>query len=88
MTEIVLDTNTLPEPLFRLIRSEKVRVYETEGEIRIAPLSDTDKGCPLRGLCADGKLSSYSFMERKQAEKELEAYPFASRALNAEGASL
>jgi hypothetical protein len=72
MTEIVLTTSTLPEPLFRLIRTEKVKVHEAEGEIRLTPIMDTKKGCPLRGLCADGKLSSYSFMERKQAEKELE----------------
>ena len=72
MTEIVLNTNTLPEPLFRLIRTEKVKVREADGEIRLTPIVNTDKGCPLRGLCADGKLSSYAFMERKQAEKELE----------------
>ena len=72
MTEIVLNTSTLPEPLFRLIHTEKVKVRESKGEIRLTPITDIKKGCPLRGLCADGKLSSYSFMERKQAEKELE----------------
>jgi len=75
MTEIVLNTKTLPEPLFRLIRTEKVKVHEADGEIRLTPIADTNpqKGCPLRGLCADGKVSSYSFMERKQMEKELES---------------
>ena len=72
MRELVLDTNTLPEPLYRLIKTEKVKVRETNGEIHLTPVTDTNKGCPLRGLCMDGKLSSYSFMERKQAEKELE----------------
>jgi len=72
MTELVLNTSTLPEPLYRLIRTEKVKVRESHGEIRLTPIADTNKGCPLRGMCADGKLSSYSFMERKQAEKELE----------------
>jgi len=72
MSEIVLNTNTLPEPLLRLIRTKRVKVREADGEILLSPISDEKKGCPLRGLCADGKVSSYSFMERKQAEKELE----------------
>ena len=72
MTEMVLNTNTLPEPLLCLIHSEKVRVREANGEIRLTPIFNTGKGCPLRGICSDGKLSSYAFMERKQAEKELE----------------
>ena len=72
MVELVLNTNTLPEPLFRLIKTEKVRVSETGGEIRLTPITAAGKGCPLRGLCADGRLSSYAFIEAKQAEKELE----------------
>jgi len=72
MVELVLNTNTLPEPLLRLIKAEKVRVSETGGEIRLTPIAAADKGCPLRGLCADGRLSSYAFIEAKQAEKELE----------------
>ena len=72
MIELELNVNTLPEPLFRLIRTEKVKVIETDGEIRLKPIIDKKRGCPLRGMCADGKLSSYSFMERKQKEKELE----------------
>jgi len=72
VAELVLNTNTLPEPLFRLIKAEKVKVNEVNGEIRLTPIVSTAKGCPLRGMCADGRLSSYAFMERKQAEKELE----------------
>ena len=72
MNEMVLNTSTVPEPLFRMIRTEKVKVQEANGEIRLTPVIDEKKGCPVRGICADGKLSSYSFMEYKQAEKELE----------------
>ena len=72
MTELVLSTSTLPEPLLRLIKTERVKVREADGEIRLTPITNAGKGFPLRGLCADGKLSSYAFMERKQAEKELE----------------
>ena len=72
MSEFELNTNTLPEPLFRIIRTEKVKVKEVNGSIVLTPVADSRKGCPLRGLCADGKISSYAFMERKQGEKELE----------------
>ena len=72
MNGLVLNTNTLPEPLYRMIRAEKVEVNEANGIISLTPITDTKKGCPLRGLCADGRLSSYTFMERKQAEKELD----------------
>ena len=49
MTEIVLNTSTLPEPLYRLIQTEKVKVHEADGEIRLTPIIDTKKSCPLRG---------------------------------------
>jgi hypothetical protein len=72
MTEIVLDARTLPEPLFRLIRTEKVKVRESDGEIRLTPIIDTTKGCPLRGMFTDGKISVDKFIENKQTEKEIE----------------
>ena len=72
MAEMILNANTLPEPLFRLIKAEKVKVRESDGEILLIPIVDTGKSCPLRGMCVDGKLSSYAFMERKQVEKWLD----------------
>ena len=72
MSEIILETKVLPEQLSRLIHSEKVKVRETNGEVLLTPIADAREGCPIRGICADGKLSSYTFMERKQAEKERE----------------
>ena len=72
MIEIVLNTSTLPEPLYRLIRTEKVKVREADGEIRLTPIRDAKKGCPLRGMFADGKISVDKFIENQQAEKGLE----------------
>jgi len=72
MSETVMNISALAEFLFKIIPTEKVRVQEVDGEIRLTPVVDK-KGFSLRGLCADGKISSYSFMERKQAEKELES---------------
>ena len=72
MTEMVLNTSTLPEPLFRMIRTEKVKVRETDGEVLLTPIIDSAGGCPLRGMFADGKLSVDKYLASKQAEKELE----------------
>ena len=43
-----------------------------EDNAHLTPVSDEIKSCPIRGICADGKLSSYAFMERKKTEKEYE----------------
>ena len=38
MSEMILKTTTLPKALLRLIRTEKVKLRETDGEIRIIPV--------------------------------------------------
>ena len=41
MTETVVNTNTLPEILFRLITTEKVRVKELDGMIQLTPVIES-----------------------------------------------
>jgi len=41
--ETVMNTNTLPEPLLSLIRTEKVKVRETGGEIHLIPIQGKTK---------------------------------------------
>ena len=65
MVEMVLNANTLPEPLFRLIRTEKVKVREVDGEIRLTPVAETMDSCPLLGMYSDGKLTIDRFLEWK-----------------------
>ena len=72
MTEMVLNTKTLPEPLLRLIHTERVKVREAQGEIRLIPVRETSLDCPFLGMFADGKISADKFIAGKQAEKELE----------------
>ena len=73
MTEMVLQSRTLPEPLFRLIRTEKVKVRESYGEIHLIPLDDSPKSIlPVLGMYTDGKLTVDGYLERKRADKELE----------------
>ncbi|MCL2147296.1 MAG: hypothetical protein FWH52_05770 [Synergistaceae bacterium] len=71
MTELVLNTNTLPEPLFRLIRSEKVKVNEANGIINLVPILEIKDDCPLRGIAADSNLTVEKFLAMTHDEKEL-----------------
>ena len=73
MSEMVLDTNTLPESLFRLIRTAKVKARETNGEIRLTPVKEADGDCPLLGMFADGRILTAQFIVEKQGEKGLES---------------
>ena len=74
---MVISTEALPETLLRLINTEKVKVREAHGEIRLTPIRltpimETHLNCPLLGMFADGKISVDKFISDKQAEKELE----------------
>ena len=74
MTEIVMNTNALPEILFKLIPTEKVRVKEMGGIVELMPVKEnTDCTIGLRGMfagCTDMTIDK--FLERKHADKELE----------------
>jgi hypothetical protein len=75
MTEMILNTTALPETLFRLIQTEKVRVKEIDGMIQLMPVkenSDYTMG-GLRGMFAgDPNMAVDKFLERKRADEELE----------------
>ena len=71
MTELVLNTNTLPEPLLRLISSEKVKVNESNGIINLVPILEIKDDCPLRGIAADSKLTVEKFLAMTHDEKEI-----------------
>ena len=71
MPEIILNTRTLPDPLFRMIRTAKVKVNEIDGEIRLTPVLETKNGCPLRGLASDSELTVDKFLAMTHDEKEM-----------------
>ena len=71
MTEIVLKTSTLPEPLLCMIRTEKVKVNEANGVISLTPILEIKGNCPLRGLAADSKLTVEKFLAMTHDEKEM-----------------
>ena len=72
MTEMVLDTRTLPEPIMRMIHTKKVKIRKQQEDFVITPIREDAVECPLLGMFADGKISVDKFIARKQAEKELE----------------
>jgi len=74
MVEMVLQANTLPDPLFRLIRTEKVKVRESHGEILLLPIQEslTASDCPLLGLFSDEKLTVEKHLTWSREDKAME----------------
>ena len=74
MTDTVMTTTALPEVLFSLIKTKKVRVRENDGVIQILPVKDiSDCTVGLRGILADfDEMSVDNFLHRKQTDKELD----------------
>ena len=73
MTEILLNTNTLPEPLLRLVVSSMVRVRASDGIITMTPIEEGfDCTAEIFGMYKDGKMSVEKFLEQKYADKALE----------------
>ena len=71
MTDMVLNTSTLPEPLLRLIRTDKVKVNEINGVISLTPILKATGDCPLRGLAADSNLTVDKFLAMTHDAKEM-----------------
>ena len=72
MENMIIDRKTLPEPIFSNIHSEKIRVFEENGNIVLSPLKATPDVNELFGMFNDGKLSSEDFIKEKVIEKEAE----------------
>jgi hypothetical protein len=73
MSELVLTTSTLPEPLVRLIPTEKIRVNKANGVISLTPIEDSISDCPLLGLATDSSLTVDSFRAMTHDEVEMGA---------------
>ena len=74
MTDTVMTTKSLPEILLKLIKTEKVRVKESDGVIQLMPVKETtDCTVGLRGILADyPEISVENFLKRKRADTELD----------------
>jgi hypothetical protein len=72
MQSMIIDRQILPEPIFSYIQSEKIRIFEENGNIVLSPLKAKPNVNELFGMFSDGKLSSEDFIRDKTIEKELE----------------
>ena len=77
MNDMVLSVNTLPEPLYRRFRSDRVRVHEENGVVMLTPIHDSHQDAwmaleQLRDMLSDGRMSTESYVAQKQLDKELE----------------
>jgi len=69
---MVIDRQILPEPIISYIHSEKIRMFEEDGNIVLSPLEDDPDLDDIFGVLSDGKLSSADFIKEKAAEMEME----------------
>ncbi len=74
MSEFILNTRSLPEPLFQLIQTEQVKVREVDGIVHLVPLEDEfDSTFGLRGMLAGcEEMSVKRFLARRRLDEELE----------------
>jgi hypothetical protein len=73
MNELILNTNSLPEPLSQMITTSRVKVHQADGVINLLPIDEsTDSINKLFGMFSDGKMSIDKYLEEKATEKALE----------------
>jgi hypothetical protein len=73
MTDMILETSILPEPLFKLVDTDRVRVRKADGVITMSPIEkDMTHITKLRGSLSDGKLTVDKFLEWTREDSELE----------------
>jgi len=72
MLEAVIDRQMLPEPIFSYINSEKIHIFEENGNIILSPYEKRPNINELFGMFNDGKLSSEDFIKQKLIEMEIE----------------
>jgi hypothetical protein len=70
MSEVILNTNTLPEPLLRMIQAERVSVRKTDGVVSLFPVLKTpDSVDQLYGMFSGGGMPVDKFIAAKKGEK-------------------
>ena len=70
MKTIIIERKTLPETIVSYIQSEKIKVFEENGNIILSPVKNETIVNELFGKYS--KLSSKDFIKQKAIEKELE----------------
>jgi len=71
-TFVIVDREILPETIFSYIKSEKIKVFEENGNIVLSPVRSKPNANELFGMFNDGKLSSSDFINQKIMEMDKE----------------
>ena len=78
MRDMILNTSILPEPLLRLIHTEKMRVREANGELRITPVpqmksfGDSDKFLAVKRAMTQAEYKAQRLNELRGSGADLE----------------
>jgi hypothetical protein len=72
MESMIIERKILPEPLFSYIHSEKIKMFEENGNVILAPVEKKSDVNDLFGMFSDGKLSSEDFIKQKAVERGME----------------
>jgi len=73
MSEMVLSVKALPETLFKMIPTERVKLRQTGNVISLIPFREVTKDeCPLLGIAAGSTLTVDKFLAMTQEDKLLE----------------
>ena len=70
MEAIIVDRKTLLETIFSYIQTEKIKIFEENGNIVLSPINNKNNVNELFGKYS--KLSSEDFINQKAIETELE----------------
>jgi len=71
MEEFFINRSEFQEPLFSMIKTEKVLVKKVGDVVQLIFINDTDD-CPLLGLASDSSLTTDKFHAITREDKELE----------------
>ena len=70
MTESIMNTNALPEILLKLIPTDKVRVMEIDGEIRLIPLQESKEVSSINNLLIPPTLDTRGWTFNREEANE------------------
>jgi hypothetical protein len=72
MTEILINTNTLPKSLSKYFLSDVVKIHQEQDEIHLIPVNNNNYQCPLIGILNSSKVTVESILDERQQERKLD----------------
>jgi hypothetical protein len=72
MTETLIETKALPEPLFSMFQTETIRIFKENDEIRLIPVQTKDFTCPFLGKSENSIISVDDFLSVRRQERDSE----------------